>query len=138
MSSSLLTLPLHAEDTTKKHAIDRTTDTCMEKDSSTVGMTECLAAAQKQWDTELNRVYNQLMAKLDKTSQAKLKAAQLQWLKYRDAEFAAISAVYASLYKQSGGGTMWGPMSLSTKSNVVKERALALLGLLNSFSENSE
>ena len=37
-------------------------------------------------DAALNRVYNQLSAKLDEGERAKLKEVELAWLKYRDAE----------------------------------------------------
>ena len=56
------------------------------KGETTFEMKQCSAKKFKQADDELNRVYKQLMAKLDdeghKTS---LKTAQLAWLNYRDA-----------------------------------------------------
>ena len=35
-------------------------------------------------DAELNKIYKAIMMKLDKDGQAKLKAAQLAWIKFRD------------------------------------------------------
>jgi uncharacterized protein YecT (DUF1311 family) len=40
-----------------------------------------------EWDKELNKNYQALMKRLKKDEQAKLKASQRQWIKYRDAEF---------------------------------------------------
>lgn len=43
-------------------------------------------ADYKKADAKLNTAYKRLMAKLSKSRQAKLKAAQVAWLKFRDAE----------------------------------------------------
>jgi uncharacterized protein YecT (DUF1311 family) len=47
---------------------------------------------EKFLDRELNAAYALLMSKLPMTQQAQLRAAQRQWLEYRDAEFALIAA----------------------------------------------
>ncbi|HEX3561023.1 MAG TPA: lysozyme inhibitor LprI family protein [Pyrinomonadaceae bacterium] len=64
--------------------------------------------ADKQFkiaDAELNRVYNQLASKLEEDKRAKLKAAEVSWLKYRDSN----CDYEASLYE---GGSMQ-PMTYS-------------------------
>ena len=45
-------------------------------------------ADYKKADAKLNTSYKRLMAKLPKSRQAKLKTAQIAWLKFRDAESA--------------------------------------------------
>ena len=47
-------------------------------------MNMCAARKFKEADAALNRVYNQLAAKLEADARAKLKAAEVSWLKYRD------------------------------------------------------
>jgi len=44
------------------------------------------AADYKRADAKLNASYKRLMAELPKARQAKLKKAQIAWLKFRDAE----------------------------------------------------
>lgn len=48
-------------------------------------MNGCAAEAYKKADAALNRVYQQLLAKLESAHQEKLKAAQRAWLPFRDA-----------------------------------------------------
>jgi uncharacterized protein YecT (DUF1311 family) len=48
-------------------------------------MKQCSGSKYKQADAELNKVYQQLLSKLDDEGhKAALKTAQLAWLKYRD------------------------------------------------------
>ncbi|HJQ32636.1 MAG TPA: lysozyme inhibitor LprI family protein [Pyrinomonadaceae bacterium] len=44
----------------------------------------CAGRKFKEADAELNRVYNQLTSKVEAPYRAKLKAAEVSWLKYRD------------------------------------------------------
>ncbi|HZG52354.1 MAG TPA: lysozyme inhibitor LprI family protein [Pyrinomonadaceae bacterium] len=46
----------------------------------------CAARARERADAELNRVYRQLMREAGGTERAKLRAAQLAWVKFRDAQ----------------------------------------------------
>jgi uncharacterized protein YecT (DUF1311 family) len=48
-------------------------------------MNACAQAEYKKAGAELNRVYQQLLAKLEFAHQEKLKAAQRAWLPFRDA-----------------------------------------------------
>ena len=47
-------------------------------------MNICADKKFKAADAALNRVYSQLASKLDAAARAKLKAAEVSWLKYRD------------------------------------------------------
>ena len=56
------------------------------KGETTFEMKQCSAKKYKQADDELNKIYQQLMSKLDDEGhKSALKSAQLAWLKYRDA-----------------------------------------------------
>jgi uncharacterized protein YecT (DUF1311 family) len=61
-----------------------------------------------------------------------LKAAQLDWLKYRDSEFKVIDSIYDTLQ-----GTMYIPMRIAERLEVVKKRALALGGYIDLLNEGS-
>ncbi|MDU9404488.1 lysozyme inhibitor LprI family protein [Pseudomonas sp. zfem004] len=57
---------------------------CMDKASSTVAIGACIQAETKLQDERLNRVYKQLMAKLEGQQQKDLREVQRSWIKYRD------------------------------------------------------
>ena len=63
----------------------KTTDPCANA-QTTPEMRDCAGKAYKKADDELNRVYRQLIAKIDDEGRkTALKTAQLAWIKYRDA-----------------------------------------------------
>lgn len=105
-----------------KHPLDRELQACIEKDSSTLGMKQCNWKFQKKWDAELNRFY----ALLGGDQNRALREAQLAWIRMRDAEWRWIEARYGQIYKESGGGTMWGLLATGDKMEVVRKRALEL------------
>ncbi|MFI7835499.1 lysozyme inhibitor LprI family protein [Pseudomonas asiatica] len=71
---------------------------CMDKASSTVAMSECIRAETQLQDQRLNRVYKQLMGKLDAGLQKSLRDVQRKWLAYRDGN--------CGFHVQASGGTM--------------------------------
>ncbi|MFA5011602.1 MAG: lysozyme inhibitor LprI family protein [Ignavibacteria bacterium] len=101
------------------HPIDKYIEDCMEKDMSTAGMVKCLNEAYDKYDNELNRLYKILMKELDEESAKELKSAQLEWIAFRDKEFKLIDAIYAKLE-----GTMYIPMRVSDRIEIVKKRVL--------------
>jgi uncharacterized protein YecT (DUF1311 family) len=115
---------------TPKHPIDKALDACLDKDSTTAGMTNCIGKAYEKWDKELNRIYAELMKKLSPEGKANLKDAQLQWLKFRDSEFKLQDSVYSTLE-----GTMYIPMRASDRMEVVKKRAVELKSHLELLKE---
>ena len=48
-------------------------------------LNQCAARARDKADAELNKVYRELMKDTGTTERAKLRAAQLAWIKFRDA-----------------------------------------------------
>ena len=71
---------------------------CMDKASSTVAMSGCIQAETKLQDERLNRVYKQLMGRLDAGQQKRLREVQRQWIGYRDAN--------CRFHVQASGGTL--------------------------------
>ncbi|OQX20208.1 MAG: hypothetical protein BWK80_35985 [Desulfobacteraceae bacterium IS3] len=112
------------------HLIDKIVNQCLEKDNSTLGMTTCLNDGYKLWDAELNKVYNQLRVNLKPAEQKTLKAAQAEWIKYRDAEFAFKISLYDSLQ-----GTMYKVMNAEDRLEIVKKRTSELESYLKLLKE---
>lgn len=121
----LVTTATYAQDE-KSHPIDGSLGACIDKDPSTAGMVECLGKAYDMWDKELNRVYTDLARKLSPPARASLKTAQLEWIKYRDAEFKFLDSLYSGLQ-----GTMYIPMNADARMQIVKKRALELQNYLD-------
>lgn len=117
----------------EQHPIEQSLDACLEENVSTAGIIECNDKAIKAWDTELNKVYKSLMSKLDKKTQASLKQSQRQWIKFRDAEFEAMGAIYRNME-----GTMWRVVASDATVNVVKTRVLQLKSYENDLDAQSE
>jgi uncharacterized protein YecT (DUF1311 family) len=116
---------------TAKHPIDKALDACLDKDSSTAGMANCIGEAYAKWDKELNRLYTELMKRLGADGKAALKEAQIQWLKFRDAEFKLLNGIYDKLE-----GTMYIPMRIDSRLQIVKSRALDLKSHLDLLKDS--
>ncbi|MBS1595647.1 MAG: DUF1311 domain-containing protein [Bacteroidetes bacterium] len=104
----------------KEDSIDIRLQKCIDADGSTMGMINCTDGAYDEWDKELNKYYKLLMGVLGPEAKARLKAAQVNWLTYRDSEFAFINSAY------NMDGTMWGVIKASGRMELVKKRALEL------------
>ena len=76
---------------------------CMDKASSTLAMGACIQAETKLQDDRLNRVYKQLMSKLEPQQQKDLREVQRTWVKYRDGNCAFHGTLSnGSLYRIEG------------------------------------
>jgi uncharacterized protein YecT (DUF1311 family) len=114
--------------------IDKTNETCKEKNYSTLGMQECDAKAYKDWDAELNKIYKALReAQGSKPAKNALKASQLHWLKFRDSELNFINKMY-----QAQQGTYWGTVASSTKIALIRTRVQTLQADLASLSPENK
>ena len=127
----LLVLPVQAK--AAGNTIDLTTESCLNTNESTAGMLECYSRAEKDWDTELNRVYKALQNKLKPAGQDALKQAQKAWIVQRDKEFELINALHAQL-----DGTMWIAVMAEKRADVVKTRALALQSYVDLLVEGAK
>jgi uncharacterized protein YecT (DUF1311 family) len=104
-----------------QHPIDKALEACIDKNGSTAGMVECTDKAYAAWDKELNQNYGKLMRTLKPPQKETLRLAQLEWIKYRDLDFKLIDSVYDTMQ-----GTMYIPMRIAARLEVLKKRALEL------------
>jgi len=88
----------------------------------------CADRKFKAADAELNRVYNQLAAKLEAGGRAKLKAAEASWLKYRDDNCAYEEELYE-------GGSMQPLIYSSCLERMTKSRTTELRGQLKDLNQ---
>lgn len=107
-----------------KHPIDIALDKCLEKNSNAVGMLGCIDKAYDQWDQELNTQYQKLSNGLNTDQKAKLRTAQLAWIRFRDTEFQNIESIYGAM-----NGTMYIPMAAYAKMEALQQRTLQLVDL---------
>ena len=121
-----------AENTVKPHVIDLSMERCLETNLSTAGMVECFTRAETEWDAELNRVYKALQGELKPAGKEALKQAQRAWIAQRDKEFELINAIHAQM-----DGSMWIPVMVNKRADVVKQRTLALQDLLDLLNEGA-
>ncbi|HEN8801762.1 TPA: DUF1311 domain-containing protein [Pseudomonas putida] len=96
---------------------------CMDKASSTVAMSECIGAETHVQDQRLNRVYKQLMGKLDAGQQKSLRDVQRKWLAYRDGN--------CQFHVQASGGTMAQLEGGSCMMDMTRDRAAELERVLS-------
>jgi len=124
-----LALPLRADDE-KKHPIDQAMEAAIDRDSSTAGMVQAVSKANKDWDKEMNALYQNLKKTMKPEEWAALVAAQKAWIVYRDAQTKSIVETYGHME-----GTMYIPMSASAVMELTKDRALFLKSLQELISE---
>ena len=105
-------------------------EAAMEKDSSTAGMVQAVSKAGKEWDKEMNDLYQDLKKSMKPDEWADLVAAQKAWIAYRDAQTKSIVETYGHM-----DGTMYIPMSASDVMELTKDRALFLKSLKELISE---
>ena len=110
-----------AQSQPKPHPIDIAVTQCMEENSSTAGMVQCLQKGYEKWDEELNKQYKKLNARLSKEQKAALQASQREWVKFRDLELAYLTELYATQE-----GTMYRVVLATEQLEVIKRRALIL------------
>ena len=111
-----------SEENNSKHPIDVWLEQNISKDSSTVGMRNATNQAREMWDSEMNKVYNRLMARLSPEQQSALRESQRAWLQFRDGESKAITSIIASK-----DGTMWQLAATDEGMQLVRARVMRLL-----------
>jgi|GEM_PF-538053 len=135
LSSLALLVPCHAGlPPATLHPILVKVEDCLKKNESTAGQNQCLQEELKDWDTELNKVYTQLMGTL--TSQKikdSLKASQQAWLTFRDKEFAFLRAYYSQQQ-----GTIWSIVAGKALAAIVKDRVKELYETLESLDMSGD
>jgi len=74
-------------------------------------------------DKELNKAYKLIMSKLPKEQKAELKKSQINWIKFRDAEFELIK----NNWTKSNFGTSSAISRGEYRNNIIESRILQLL-----------
>ena len=115
----------------KDNAIDVFEQKCIAKNWTTSGMTDCSYKAYEMWDKELNKYYSLLMKKLTPVEQNELKSSQISWINFRDKEFKNINNIFNKL-----DGTMYIPIRVQERNEIVKQRALQLKYYYDTLSNN--
>jgi uncharacterized protein YecT (DUF1311 family) len=133
MASILFVATLSIAQEQTQHPIDKALEACIDKNGSTAGMVECTDKAYVAWDKELNKNYSELVRTLKPAQKEALKSAELEWIKYRDLNFKFIDSIYDTMQ-----GTMYIPMRIDARMEVIKKRALELKGFLDLAQEGGE
>jgi len=103
------------------HPIDTALQSCMDHNSTTVGMRQCQAQALADWDAALNTAYTQLMASQSPEAKTALRTAQRQWIAFRDAQIAYFKTVFDKM-----DGTIWPMIELQYSTDLSRKRAIQL------------
>jgi uncharacterized protein YecT (DUF1311 family) len=111
------------------HPINKQLDACIDKNRSNAGMIGCYEQAEKRWDNELNKLYKALLSKLNPEGKESLEQSQKQWLKYRDAEFKTIRAIYSTME-----GRMWNVIAVASAVEIIEDRVLTLKAYLDDLN----
>src|SRR4051794_26814560 len=88
-------------------------------------------AAVDRANAEIDKVYKQLMGKLDAEQQKSLKEAQRAWITWRDAEAEAIARLGGSI-----GGSALRVDYLNAQAKLIKQRTEVLRGYLKEAETN--
>jgi uncharacterized protein YecT (DUF1311 family) len=125
----LFSSQIFSQDDTK-HRIDIMLDSCLSisENMSTMGMVDCTDKTAKEWDKEMNLIYNKLKQILHADDFEKLQASQREWIKYRDMEIEAINSIYSKM-----DGTMYIPMNVNAIMELTRARTLQLQSYLFLF-----
>lgn len=112
---------------TLRQDLDTQLASCQQQAVSTLDNRQCYEAANKAWDSELNKQYRLLLAGQSPAAQSALKNAQRAWVSYRDSYFRGMNSFY-----QQQEGTIWGLVAAEAKLNVIKDKARDLYRLRTS------
>lgn len=98
--------------------------------STQLEMNQCSAAEAKDAEAELNRLYQQLLARTSNpVYRRKIEAAQKAWLAYRDAE---LEAKYPAEDKRAEYGSVYPMCTANDQTDLTRARIEEIKTLLNS------
>jgi uncharacterized protein YecT (DUF1311 family) len=100
-------------------------DSCADPQTQ-AAINACAGQEYKEADAALNTVYRQLMEKVEAKQKAQLKAAQVAWVKFRDAHCAFATALYE-------GGSMAPTISYGCLTAMTKSRTEELKRVLENL-----
>jgi uncharacterized protein YecT (DUF1311 family) len=93
------------------------------------GMTRCQMDKYQKADEELNKVYQQLVAKLSQEQKQKLKTAQTAWIQFRDAHCECEASFTAE------GGSLESPLKYACLESETRARIKQLKSLIQDVSQ---
>ena len=101
-------------------------DECMQKDSSTAGMIQCIDAEFAIQDKLLNQNYKKAMSVLNDENKKKLKDIQRKWVAYKEAKCPFVPPM----------GTLYAVTAADCYLQMTKERAAELAYIASEFEGN--
>ncbi len=101
--------------------IDNALNAALARDLSTADQLAAIETARSGWDARLNAVYRELQSQLPEDSATRLRQSQRAWLAFRDAEHAALDALYAETE-----GTLFRPMQALDRVALLRHRVQEL------------
>jgi uncharacterized protein YecT (DUF1311 family) len=109
----------------------------MKKEMSQTGMDHCASDEAARADSELNAIYQRLlaMAKLAPKTTAKIKGMETAWIAYRDAY---IEAMFPQEDKQAAYGTEY-PMNVDlVRAALTRKQAKEVEELIKQYDEEGQ
>lgn len=111
----------HAQDE-GRDPIDYRLKSCIDASAqTTAAMAACTANAIKEWDTKLNKIYQDAIAAIDPESAALLRTAQRRWVAFRESEHAVQAAPW-----RNNRGTIITLDLLENNLSAIRERVKEL------------
>lgn len=104
--------------------IDAAFGACQSQNPYTDGTLACIDKASQDWYAELNGVYGSVMSRVSPAGASALKASQLAWLGFRDAEVKTSNVELNALTE--GYGSMHRVVNEQVKLELVRQRTLSL------------
>jgi uncharacterized protein YecT (DUF1311 family) len=104
--------------------IDAAFNACQDQNPHTNGTLACIDKASQDWYAELNGAYGSVMSRVTPAGASALRAAQLAWLAFRDAEIKTSDVELNSLTE--GYGSMHRVANAYVKLDLVRQRTLSL------------
>lgn len=100
---------------------------CLNQSATTLEMSNCFEAAQKEWDEALNVIYKKLLNAIqDNDLKESLREIQRKWIISRDSQFLFLH----QLYKLTGG-TMSVINEAGSRTKIIKDRVSDLTNIYN-------
>lgn len=112
------------------HPLDREIKDCIDDAPGTAATIECVNRGREKWRAELDRLDEELTGLLPRKGQRLFRQAQRSWSIWMISEFNLLDAVYYTIYNNLDGGTMWLVINAAADLEVVRGRALEVLGYL--------
>ena len=100
-------------------------------------MDYCADTEYRRADSEMNDVYQHLLSVADKAPRAtaKIKAAEIAWIKYRDAY---MEALYPAEDKQLAYGSIYPMEYAEFRTALTREHTKALRDLITQYDEEAQ